>query len=195
MNMYTPIQIILHIIVTATICAFISQSSWSQSTVGPIVEHPLDEISLQRIKNAYGLRLGTGFRDGSSEAKVVFNPYFEIPLGDVFFSAELQINFLNFKALNLFQSTALPLDAYGWAGKFRWYYGNSPDRFFSSVGLGMTIHQVLASVELPLSTGYLWALSKETEGESLISFIPLDYLGQRLGWFFSFTLGLRFPNY
>ncbi|MFI5264096.1 MAG: hypothetical protein ACHQM6_06245 [Candidatus Kapaibacterium sp.] len=142
------------------------------------------------IKNAYGIRLGAGFRNGISDIQPIFNPYFEVPLGNLLFSAELQLVFTNFPELY-----KLNLDAYGWAGKFRWFYGNrSESHFFSSAGFQMVVHPDRVSMGIPLSSGLLLALSKEMEFESLVSFTPLLYLGQKLGWMAGLTFGLRFPN-
>lgn len=163
------------------------------SPAGPILSPPEQKVG---IHDAFGIRIGTGFHDGSATVLPVFNPYFEVPIGSVFFSAELQFAFINFSTLNIFQTDNLHLDAYGWAGKCRWYYDRiSSDKFFSSVGLGMTVHPNTVSIEIPISTGYLWTLSKSTEFEGLLNFTPLDYLGQRLGWFVSATIGLRFLNF
>ena len=158
---------------------------------------PMDTIhSLTQINNAYGIRIGVGFRDDDPMVKPIFNPYFEVPIGVVFFSAEVQLSFLDINTLNIFQSNNLRLDAYGWAGKIKWHYGHtSDDRLFSSIGLGMTVHQTSASIELPLSTGYIWTLSQSTEFESVLNFTPLTYIGQKRGWFVSATIGLRFLNF
>jgi hypothetical protein len=156
----------------------------------------LSPASEKKINNVFGIRIGTGVRDGSATVLPCLNPYFEIPIGRIFFSAELQFAFINFSTINIFQTDNLHVDSYGWAGKCRWYYANtSSDDFFSSVGLGMTVHPNTVSVEIPISTGYLWTLSKSMELEGLVNFTPLDYLGQRLGWFVSATIGLRFLNF
>ena len=155
---------------------------------------PADTLKrLPRINNAYGIRIGIGFRDGDPMMKPIFNPYFEVPLGEIFFSAEVDLSFIDINTLNVFQSDNLRLDAYGWAGKIRWYYNRTlPNRFFSSVGFGMTVHPNTVSAEIPFSSGYLWELSKSTEFEGLVNFTALDYLGQKFGWFISATIGLRF---
>ena len=165
-------------------------------------------VRAQTISDAYGFRIGSGFRDGSSTALPVFNPYYEIPIGNIFFSAEVQLSFINFSTLNIFPLSApsLQLDAYGWAGKVRWFYkSNSSDKFYSSAGFGMTVHPDNASTEFPLSFGYLQNLSEATELEASLNFTPLLYLGtrrqaggwigERYGWFISATVGLRFINF
>ena len=151
---------------------------------------------IQKLKDAYGIRIGIGFRDHDATMKPVFNPYYEVPVGTVSVTAELQMSFLDFQTLNVFQTRCLVLDSYGWAGKCKWFYkNNASDGFFSSAGFGMTVQQTTASVEFPLSSGYLSMLSNETEFEGALNFTPLDYLGQRLGWFVSVSIGLRFLNF
>ena len=165
-------------------------------------------VRAQTISDAYGFRIGPGFRDGSSTALPVFNPYYEIPIGNIFFSVEVQLSFINFSTLNIFPLSApsLLLDAYGWAGKVRWFYGKSfPQKFFSAAGYGMTVHPDNVSAEFPLSFGYLHKLSEATELETSLNFTPLLYLGtrrqaagwigERYGWFISATVGLRFINF
>ncbi len=180
---------------TIAISLFYNNSIFAQASSGTEREKS-SLVSSEQVNNVFGLRIGTGLRDGSATVLPVFNPYFEVPVGSVFFSAELQLAFINFATLNIFRMDNLSVDSYGWAGKCRWYYDkNSPDRFFSSIGFGMTVHPNSASVEIPISSGYLWKLSQSLEFEGLLNITPLDYLGQRLGWFVSATVGLRFLNF
>jgi hypothetical protein len=168
----------------ALACNSAAQIDFQAATPGSFPE------TQSRVANAYGLRIGAGFRNGISDLMPIFNPYFEVPLGSIFFSAEVQLAFTNFPDLY-----KLNFDAYGWAAKLRWFYGDrEKDRFFSSAGFQIVVHPDMVSAGIPLSTGYLWTLSKETELEGLFTFTPLRYLRTGYGWTVGLVVGVRFPN-
>ncbi len=143
--------------------------------------------------DAFGVRIGTGLRSGSAVMHPVINPYYQVHLAGVFFSAELMFSYRDFSALDFGKFSDFHFDSYGYMGKITKIFSDGASvRPYFSGGIAFEVLSDRVDIGFPISAGVLLGESMMWDIAGSVS--PLVYLGQGTGLYYSLTIGVRIPG-
>ena len=189
------------------VCA--AQSSRAQSLLD-------SNYTIARLRDAYGLRLGTvqnyfvnknvPIPDPFENPPVqggwhpAFNPFFEVPLmRGLTASYELM---LVYKSWAVFSLSDFTFQSYGFNCELRWdppvmagdAAASQRVHLYYGCGAGFDTYDDRVSISVPLSAGELIPLSTRSELELAARVTPQLFLGNGLGMTYGITAGIRILN-
>jgi hypothetical protein len=141
----------------------------------------------------YGFRIGAGERRSHPGVRPIFNPFYEVPVGDILLTAELQFDYESFSVIHVPSFSDFRLNSFGFASKVRWIGGSSVGWHPSlSAGVGFDVLTDNVAVGIPINFGEVRDLGGSTQLEIVGLAEPLVYIGKNASFFYGLTVGLRF---
>jgi len=192
------VMLLAFLLVSRMAVAQVNSPSKVESTITDSTLMAIDSIAARQLvdiahHDAFGVRLGTGSRTGTSGLKPIFNPFYDVPVGNVLLCAELMLVYESFQTLDFGTFQQFHFDAYGFNLKVKTIFGSGGStRPFFSTGPELSVLQTKVSVGLPIVVGVLLPLSQSSGVEVAGNVTPLVYLGQNVGLFYGLTVGIRF---